>query len=207
MIGILDLSLGNIGSVKNAVYALGFDYILLKDRLQFDDITHLILPGVGTYKAAMENFKNSGLENAFYSYVESRRPLLGICLGMQILSDEGMEIQPTKGLGLIKGCVDLFGRIAFPLPHVGWNEVRRKADHPIFYNIKKNVDFYFVHSYHFSPRNESDIFALTDYGYDFASVVVDSSGRPIIGTQFHPEKSQVNGLKLLDNFCSWNGKC
>jgi glutamine amidotransferase len=207
MIGILDLNLGNIGSVKNAVYSLGFDYILLKDRVQFDDITHLILPGVGTYKTAMENFEGSGLRDAFYSYVESKRPLLGICLGMQILSDEGTEIQLTKGLGLIKGRVDRFRQTSFPLPHVGWNEVERKIDHPVFHNIKKDVDFYFVHSYHFSPQNESDILALTDYGYDFVSAVIEASGKPIIGTQFHPEKSQANGLKLLDNFCSWNGKC
>lgn len=207
MIGILDLSLGNIGSVKNAVYSLGFDYILLKNKIQFDDITHLILPGVGTYKAAMENFKNSGLADVFYSYIESKRPLLGICLGMQIFSDEGTEIQPTKGLGLIKGQVARFKKITLPLPHVGWNEVRRKIDHPVFYNIKKDVDFYFVHSYHFNPQNDSDILALTDYGYDFVSAIIDSSGKPVIGTQFHPEKSQVNGLRLLDNFCTWNGKC
>lgn len=208
MIGILDLDLGNIGSVKNAIYELGYDYLVLKEDNQFDDITHLILPGVGTYKQAMGNFHNSGLEIPFYSYVESKRPLLGICLGMQILSEEGTEIEKTKGLGLIRGKVEKFGKTRslpenLPIPHVGWNTVKRRIEHPIFEGIKPEVDFYFVHSYHFNCDDESNIFATTDYGYEFTSAVINGQ---IIGTQFHPEKSQNNGLKLLENFCEWDGK-
>lgn len=204
MIGILDLDLGNIGSVKNAVYELGYDYLVLKEDKQFDDITHLILPGVGTYKKAMENFHASGLEKSFYSYVKSKRPLLGICLGMQLLSEEGTEIQITKGLGLIHGKVEKFcDSINLPIPHVGWNTVKRRIDHPLFENIKPDVDFYFVHSYHFNCKNEENIFATSDYGYDFTSAVINDH---IIGTQFHPEKSQNNGLKFLENFCEWDGK-
>lgn len=208
MIGILDLDLGNIGSVKNAVYELGYDYLVLKNEEEFDDITHLILPGVGTYKIAMENFHASGLKDAFYSYVESKRPLLGICLGMQILSEEGTEVQHTKGLGLVKGKVEKFGKSQtfpdnLPIPHVGWNTVKRKIDHPIFQDVKPDVDFYFVHSYHFVADKPKNILATTDYGYDFVSAVVNEN---VIGTQFHPEKSQVNGLKVLENFCEWDGK-
>ena len=204
MIGILDLDLGNIGSVKNAVYELGYDYLVLKNEEEFDDITHLILPGVGTYKTAMENFHLSGLEKAFYSYVDSKRPLLGICLGMQILSNEGTEIELTKGLGLVEGKVKRFSdSINLVIPHVGWNTVNRKIDHPIFHNIKPDVDFYFVHSYHFNCKDENNVLATTDYGYDFTSAVVKKN---VLGTQFHPEKSQANGLKLLENFCEWDGK-
>lgn len=203
MIGILDLDLGNIGSVKNAIYELGYDYLVLKKEEEFDDITHLILPGVGTYKKAMDNFHASGLEKAFYSYVESKRPLLGICLGMQILSDEGTEVAPTKGLGLISGKVEKFdASINLPIPHVGWNTVNRKINHAIFQDIKLDVDFYFVHSYHFKSENPDIVIATTDYGYDFISVVANDN---VIGTQFHPEKSQANGLKLLENFCEWMG--
>lgn len=204
MIGILDLDLGNIGSVKNAVYELGYDYLVLKEDKQFDDITHLILPGVGTYKKAMENFHDSGLEKSFYSYVDTKRPLLGICLGMQLLSEEGTEIQDSKGLGLVPGKVERFDdSISLPIPHVGWNTVKRKIDHPVFEDIKSDVDFYFVHSYHFNCKNEENILAITDYGYDFTSAVINGH---IIGTQFHPEKSQNNGLKFLENFCEWDGK-
>lgn len=204
MIGILDLNLGNIGSVKNAVYELGYDYMVLSEKEQFDDITHLILPGVGTYKQAMENFHSSGLEDAFYYYVKSKRPLLGICLGMQILSDTGTEIEPMKGLGLIEGSVEKFpDSINLVIPHVGWNTVNRNFEHPIFENIKPNVDFYFVHSFHFKSENSTIIAATTDYGYDFISVVAKEN---VIGTQFHPEKSQGNGLKVLENFCKWDGK-
>lgn len=204
MIGILNLDLGNIGSVKNAVYELGYDYLVLTKKEQFDDITHLILPGVGTYKKAMENFQASGLSNAFYSYVSTKRPLLGICLGMQILSNNGTEIESTKGLGLIEGTVEKFDdSMNLLIPHVGWNTVKRKIDHPVFNGIKPDVDFYFVHSYHFKSNNSDIIAATTDYGYNFISAVAKET---VIGTQFHPEKSQANGLKLLDNFCEWDGK-
>lgn len=204
MIGILDLNLGNIGSVKNAVYELGYDYLVLSEKEQFDDITHLILPGVGTYKKAMENFHASGLGDSFYSYIESKRPLLGICLGMQILSDAGTEIESTKGLGLVEGQVEKFpDSINLVIPHVGWNTVNRKIDHPVFENIKSGVDFYFVHSFHFKSGFSDSIAATTDYGYDFISVVAKKN---IIGTQFHPEKSQANGLRLLENFCKWDGR-
>lgn len=203
MIGILDLNLGNLKSVANAVYELGYDYKIIKSQDGFDDISHLIIPGVGAYPMAMKTFNNLGLKDTLTEYVCSGKPLLGICLGMQILSLNGEEIEPTEGLGLVEGRVKPFSDINLRVPHVGWNSLVLKINHPIFENIKSDVDFYFVHSYHFECANSNNIYAVTNYGYDFPSVV---GYKNVIGVQFHPEKSQNNGLRILENFCEWDGQ-
>lgn len=205
MIGILDLNIGNLRSVAKAVDLLGFDYTICQDAARFDDLTHLILPGVGHFNAAMNNVSESNLQKNLQHFVESGRPLMGICLGMQLLAKSSEEGGHVTGLGFIDANVCKFtvsdGK---KLPHIGWNTVKFCYEHPISENVKDTRDFYFVHSYHYQLNNPADQIAVTDYEYEFPSIVGRNN---IIGLQFHPEKSQKNGLKLLENFLEWNGQC
>lgn len=203
-IGILDLGMGNLHSVANAIYQLGYDPVTATAG-PFDAFSHLIIPGVGQFATAMANLHARDLYSAIYGYAASGRPLLGICLGMHLLATSGTEGGLTGGLGLVPGRVD---RLAVPeairIPHVGWNTVNQRRAHPLLAGIKPGRDFYFVHSYAFRCDEASDVLTDTDYGAVFTSAV---ARRNVAGFQFHPEKSQANGLKLLDNFCRWNGQC
>ena len=123
---------------------------------------------------------------------------------MQIVSEKGEEGGVVKGLGLIKGHVKLLDVAPLPVPHVGWNSLTFHADHPLFHQVKKHVDFYFVHSYFFDAADEQNVLAYTDYGPSFPAIVFNQN---VIGIQFHPEKSQDSGLLLIENFCEWDGTC
>jgi glutamine amidotransferase len=205
MIGILDYGFGNLQSVANAIDALGLDPLLVCDPADFDTCTHLIIPGVGAFDAAMSELKSRQLIPSIHAFARSKRPLLGICLGMQVLADYGEEGCGAEGLGLIPGKV-----LRFPLdlglntPHCGWNTVQFVGESPLWAGLKSAVDFYFVHSYRFVPESLNSVRASTDYGETFTSIV--GAGN-VIGAQFHPEKSQGNGLRLLENFCHWDGSC
>lgn len=205
MIGVLDLQIGNLRSVCNAVYEAGFDFEVVVDGSRFSDLTHLILPGVGNFASAAARMVESGLVAAITDFALSGRPILGLCLGMHLLATIGTENGKNPGLGLVPGKVRKFD-IAHELavPHVGWNELVFRDDHPVFDGIKTGHDFYFVHSYHFVCDDEADAFGETDYGGPFTSVVGRGN---VLGFQFHPEKSQINGLGLLENFCDWDGAC
>jgi glutamine amidotransferase len=205
VIGIVDVGIGNIRSVANGVYQLGYDYTLIEDPRQFDSVSHLIIPGVGCYRTAMEQLAEGGFDNKIREFAADGRPVLGICLGMQLLSVKGDEGGDTTGLSLIEGSVSrLNGTGQIRLPHVGWNRVTFvRKDHPVLRNIKDGVDFYFVHTYHFLCNNVGDVLGVSEYGQRFCSVVGKDN---VIGFQFHPEKSQNNGLQLLENFCKWDGK-
>lgn len=204
-IGVVDIGIGNIGSLRGALESQGWDLQLVTTGDDLKEIGHLLLPGVGAFGAAMKRLNSAGLIEPIRAYAASGRPLLGICLGMQLLAGRGVEGGETEGLGLILGSVlPLEGRTSRRLPHVGWNEMNRRRDHPLLDGIKAGVDFYFVHSYSFEPEDVNDILATTDYGIEYTSVVGRNN---IIGVQFHPEKSQRNGLRLLDNFCLWDGTC
>lgn len=205
MIGVLDLDLGNLRSVTNAVYSLGFDFRVLRDLRDIDDISHLIIPGVGAYPAVMGKVRERGLAEGIRKVAAEGRPLLGICLGMQILSTWGEEHGETEGLGLIPGRVKLLRpEGGLPVPHVGWNGIEFRRVHPLLRGVKAGVDFYFVHSYQFFCERDEDLLGETDYGGRVAAVVGHGN---VVGFQFHPEKSQVNGLKLIENFCDWDGIC
>lgn len=197
--------MGNIGSVSNAIYSQGWDPVLVSSSSQFEDLSHLIIPGVGSYAAAMRLLGKNKIIESITSFANQGKPILGICLGMQILSDSGIEGGPSKGLGLIGGNVAPLEKTdGLYLPHVGWNEVKHKKKHPVLEGIKPGMDFYFVNSYFFNTSSDKDVISYTEYGQKFPSIVANKN---VIGVQFHPEKSQLNGLRMLDNFCLWDGEC
>ena len=205
MIGILNIGMGNLSSVSNAVYEQGFDYSLVSSAADFDDLTHLIIPGVGHFSAAMQQIEKQDLLVPIKDFALNRQsPVLGICLGMQLLADQSEEGGQIPGLGLIPGVVKKFHNQELRVPHVGWNRVDISASHPVLEDIGNERDFYFVHSYFFQCQDSQHSLALTHYGGTFTSIVGRNN---VLGCQFHPEKSQKNGLQLIENFCEWDGVC
>ncbi|WP_374324113.1 imidazole glycerol phosphate synthase subunit HisH [Azonexus sp.] len=203
-IGVIDIGIGNLGSLRNALYSQGWDTQPVRTPDEFNEISHLILPGVGSFATAMQRLSQSRLLEAIRDFAASGRPILGICLGMQLLAEFGSEGGETEGLGLVPGRVVPLAVSDLRLPHVGWNNAHQSRKHPVLDGIRDDVDFYFVHSYRFVAADTSAVIAQTEYGETFPSIVGKSN---VIGTQFHPEKSQANGLRLLDNFCIWDGTC
>lgn len=204
VIGLLDYGMGNINSVCNSLSYLGYDPVIVTSPQEIELCTHLIVPGVGSYTQAMSNIRALGMDQGIIAHAQQSKPLLGICLGMQILSETGNEGGRVKGLGLIPGQVEFLDLVDLPVPHVGWNSLHFYSDHPLFDKLKRHVDFYFVHSYFFSATNSQDVLASTEYGKQFSAIVGKNS---TVGIQFHPEKSQDNGLLLIENFCEWDGRC
>ncbi len=206
MIGIVDYGMGNLHSVYNSLSYLGFESRLFSAPEETRSFDRVILPGVGAYASAMENLQTAGFVEALRDYAASGRPLLGICLGMHLLSSLGTEPEPTEGLDIIKGKVDIMP--ASPdvqLPHVGWNSLDPTRTHPLFKGARPGVDYYFVHSYCYTTERQEDALTTTTYG---ETVFTSSVARDnIVGFQFHPEKSQAAGLRLLENFCMWDGSC
>lgn len=204
-VGIVDVGIGNIGSLRNALHCQGWDTVSVSTPEDFDDLTHLLLPGVGAFASAMARLNEVRLVEPIRQFAAQGRPVLGICLGMQILAEMGLEGGDTQGLGFIPGkVIPIEARPGLRLPHVGWNEAKQTRAHPVLKGIRNDVDFYFVHSYRFSAALPDTVLAETEYGELFPSIVGKGN---VIGTQFHPEKSQTNGLRLLDNFCLWDGAC
>src|SRR4051812_35850792 len=203
VIGILRMPIGNLRSVLNAVYENGFDPLFVDEGSDFDSLTHLIVPGVGNFRAVMAHLNEHGLTGRISDFAGSGRPLLGICAGMQLFAERGSESGETAGIGLIHGTVDRLPNDQV-VPHVGWSEVDLRFAHPVTDGIKPGRDFYFVHSYALQNGRPDEVLGETAYGTRFASMVAQSN---IIGFQFHPEKSQANGLRLLENFCNWDGRC
>ena len=205
MIGIIDYGAGNISSVKNAFERVGEDAEPFSDPDNTENYSHLVLPGVGSFRMAMEQLNSAGWTKKIQQYAQSGRPLLGICLGMQLLFDEGDEDGPSKGLGLISGNVKIMNPDKpLKIPHVGWNRLYAMQDHPVMEGIKDYIDFYFVHSYECIPASQENILSHSDHGGRFVASVCNGS---VIGMQFHPEKSQPAGLTILQNFSDWKGLC
>lgn len=198
MVGIIDYGVGNLSSIKFAINRLGVDAEIVKDPSNLDLLSHLILPGVGSFAYAMQKIRKKKWDNAILKFVASNKPILGICLGMQLLFEYGEEGGNCSGLGLIAGKVKLMAvSEQLKLPHVGWNQLKFLRSHPIFSNIREGVDFYFTHSYQCIPTDPQVILASCEYGEFFPAVV---EFKNIMGMQFHPEKSQPAGLKILKNF-------
>ena len=201
MLTVIDYGLGNLRSICAALERLEIEYRCTSDKAQIREATGLILPGVGAFPDGMKNLQQLDLLDSLNELVlEKARPILGICLGFQLMASEGEEFGCSSGLGWVRARVV---RLRQPeqsirIPHVGWNEINLENKfESVFYEIPKNTDFYFVHSYAFLPENLDHIIAKTEYGI---SIVAAVRNKHIWGTQFHPEKSSRAGLKLLENF-------
>jgi glutamine amidotransferase len=200
MIVILDYGVGNLKSVHKALVRVGAEAAVSSDPASLDAARGVVLPGVGAFGDAMRNLTQRGLVRPLMDQVHRGKPLLGICLGMQLLFGESEEMGRHQGLGVLPGTVLRFPDVALTVPHVGWNQLRRASStsaSPILDGIPDGAYAYFVHSYYVVPSEAGDVAATTAYGPDFASVVRRGS---IWGAQFHPEKSQEVGLALLENF-------
>jgi glutamine amidotransferase len=195
MIAIIDYGMGNLHSVSKAVERLGYDVRIAADGGQILAADAAILPGVGAFGDAMENLRRSGLVEPLLRYAQTGRPLLGICLGMQLLFTRSEEHGDHEGLNLLPGRVVRF-RGDYKVPHMGWNRLKFVQPSPLFADVEEGY-VYFVHSYHVLPDEPGDLLAATDYHQAVTAIV----GRNhIYGMQFHPEKSGSVGLKLLHNF-------
>lgn len=201
MITIIDYNTGNLGSIKNMLKRLGIASQITNDIAKIEQAEKLILPGVGHFDYGMKNLHNSGVVNMLNKKVlENKTPILGICLGVQLLtesSEEGTE----KGLGWIKGKTIAFDKSKLTsnqkVPHMGWTDVDNYQQSKLFEGIDDEPRFYFVHSFHLSLKDKNDCLVTANYGYEFAAGIEHQN---ILGTQFHPEKSHKFGMKVLENF-------
>lgn len=197
MIAIIDYGLGNLRSVQCALRRIGAESAITADAGEISAADGLILPGVGAFWRAMENLRELGLTEVVLEFVRNGKPLLGICLGMQLLFSESNEHGRHEGLGIIPGKVTRFTE-SLKIPHMGWNEVKHGTPSALFENVKDEEFFYFAHSYYVVPDEPAAVIGSTDYGLTFASVVQAGN---VFGTQFHPERSGPAGLEMLENFC------
>ena len=199
MLVILDYGMGNLGSVSNMLNKLNCSHVISQDKKDVLSATKLILPGVGSFDEAVKNLKHLDLWDIIIEKVHLEEiPILGICLGMQLLANESEE-GVLKGFGFIKARISKFNsNDGLKVPHMGWNRIKKlQSYHPLLHGIQTESRFYFVHSYYFECEIEDDVAATTGYGFDFASVV---SKKNIHGVQFHPEKSHRFGMHILSNF-------
>lgn len=197
-LGIIDYGAGNLASVQNSFLAIGIDAVKVRTSNELDGLTHLVLPGVGAFGDCAAALRKQGLADSIRNWVEADKPFLGICIGYQILFESSEETPGAQGLGIFKGKVRRFSENGLKIPHMGWNEVTpTDATHPIWAGMGTNPYFYYVHSYYPEPCDKQLIAATTSYGNTYAAAIIKGK---LIATQFHPEKSQLQGLKLLKNF-------
>ena len=201
-IAIVDYGMGNVRSVKKALeyVAPSDNCILTSDPQVLRDSDRIVFPGQGAMGSCMSALEENSLVNEIKSSFKSK-PFLGICLGLQLLFDSSEENNGTKGLSIVPGKVVKFKNIELKIPHMGWNNVNQSKDHPLWFNIDNNSRFYSVHSYYVKPVNEDCVFGTTNYGHEFVSAIALDH---VFAVQFHPEKSQNDGLQLLRNFVNWS---
>ena len=197
---IVDYGVGNLKSVSNALAYLGRDSRIARDARALEMADAVILPGVGAFPHAVDKLRASGLEEALLAQV-GRKPILGICLGMQLLFERGTEVRPCQGLGLIGGSVERIPT-GLKLPHIGWNSLHFQGDSPLFAGLDEGAYVYFVHSYYGAAAQPEQVIATTDYGIPVTAAVQNGL---VFGTQFHPEKSGEAGLRILRNFTALGG--
>ena len=203
MITVIDYGMGNLRSVQKAFERVGFAAKVTDDPREVEKAQRLVLPGVGAFRDCMANLREGGFIEPILRHVESGRPFLGICLGLQLLFTESEEFGRHRGLGIVPGRV-----VRFPegmrengeelkVPHMGWNQVAIRTPAPIFRGIEDGAFLYFVHSYYVVPEDLGVVSAETEYGISFCSAIWKDN---VMATQFHPEKSQAVGLRILENF-------
>ncbi len=199
MIVVVDYGMGNLRSIAKALEYVGGDVIISNKPEDLRNAGKIVLPGVGAFRDGMENLRKNGLDLILNKEIkEKKKPFLGICLGMQLLADKSYEFGEWNGLGFIFGEVKKFDiDKKYKIPHTGWNNVKFVQEHPLLKGVKDNSDFYFVHSYHLVCKDKTTMAGTCDYGGDFTAMVFKDN---IFATQFHPEKSQKSGLKILENF-------
>ena len=199
-VAIIDYGVGNLRSVEKAFAATGCEAIVSGDESVLRKAERLVLPGVGAFAACMKALKERGFDGLVKERVSEGTPLLGVCVGMQMLFDESEEFGSTRGLGLLRGSVRRFtGELV--VPHIGWNRIQQTRTHELFAGVEEGSFCYFVHSFYCEPVDESVVMGETEYGVRYASVVADGN---VCGVQFHPEKSQDVGLRMLRNFATDN---
>lgn len=203
MITIIDYGMGNLRSVQKGFEKVGFEAKVTADPADVRTASKLVLPGVGAFKDCMDNLREGGFVEPILRHVESGKPFLGICLGLQLLFSESEEFGRHQGLGIIPGKV-----VRFPadmhlageelkVPHMGWNQIRLQQDIPLFRGVEDGSSVYFVHSYYVVPEDPKAVATTTEYGISFCSAICRDN---VMATQFHPEKSQQVGLRILKNF-------
>ncbi len=209
MIAIVDYGMGNLRSVQKGFESVGADAVVTHDKDTILSAHSVVLPGVGAFKDCMHNLERLDLVDVVHRSIQSGKPFLGICLGLQLLFNQSEEFGRVSGLGVLPGeVVGFSGRMpdsteepGLKIPHMGWNTVRVHGDNPLFASIPNDSYFYFVHSYYVVPQNPEDVATTTHYGVEFVSSVHHEN---IFAFQFHPEKSQKLGLTLLKNFSQLN---
>ena len=197
MIAIIDYGMGNLRSVEKGFLKVGVDARVVTNPQAVDDADAVVLPGVGAFRDCMRNLEQASLIEPITRTIRKGKPYLGICLGLQVLFTESEEFGPHRGLDILKGKVVRFQAENLKVPHMGWNNVKVLRRPPIFDGIDDESFFYFVHSFYVVPDDRDVIAATTEYGVTFTSMVWKEN---IIATQFHPEKSQDAGLRILSNF-------
>lgn len=202
MMVIIDYRAGNLRSVQRALNYLNIDNKITEDYKEVEKANSIIFPGVGAAYSAMKTLHELALDRALKEAYNKGIPILGICLGSQIILSQSQE-GPTPCLDLIPGEVKHFPMKDMKIPHMGWNSVQWTQEHPVLKDVPSKSEFYFVHSYYTDPESKANIFGQTEYGIPFTSVL---GKKNLIALQFHPEKSGKVGLQILQNFAAWNGE-
>ncbi|MBK9307543.1 MAG: imidazole glycerol phosphate synthase subunit HisH [Nitrospira sp.] len=201
MIAIIDYGMGNLRSVSKAFEAVGHQAIVTRDATSIRNASHVVLPGVGAFGDCMANVKQYGLIESIQVAIQSGKPFLGICLGLQLLFTESEEFGRHEGLDIFPGKVRAFSKDhALKVPHMGWNQASIQKPCPLFEGIADGANWYFVHSFFVDPDDQQITATTTTYGISFTSSIWKDN---VVACQFHPEKSQAAGLRLIKNFGAW----